>query len=105
LASYICNIGREYSTEDGDKCYNKYIKKFKKQKKVFWSIMRDTYIGPFDFKKAKVLKKDFLNTVETLCTEVIKIVNNTVEEINFEKINENVRNAIIIAEEKETIKD
>ncbi|CAK5080199.1 unnamed protein product [Meloidogyne enterolobii] len=105
LASYICNIGREYSIEDGDECYNKYIKKFKNQKKIFWSIMRETYIGPFEFKKAKNLKKDFLNNVETLCSEVIKIVNNTVEEINSEKINGNVRNAIIIAEEKETIKD
>ncbi|CAK5083563.1 unnamed protein product [Meloidogyne enterolobii] len=105
LASYICNIGREYSIEDGDECYNKYIKKFKNQKKIFWSIMRETYIGPFEFKKAKSLKKDFLNAVETLCSEVIKIVNNTVEEINFEKINGNVRNAIIIAEEREAIKD
>nr|CAD2201068.1 unnamed protein product [Meloidogyne enterolobii] len=102
---YICNIGREYSIEDGDECYNKYIKKFKNQKKIFWSIMRETYIGPFEFKKAKSLKKDFLNAVETLCSEVIKIVNNTVEEINFEKINGNVRNAIIIAEEREAIKD
>uniref|UniRef100_A0A1I8BMR3 GST C-terminal domain-containing protein n=1 Tax=Meloidogyne hapla TaxID=6305 RepID=A0A1I8BMR3_MELHA len=101
LASYLCNIGREYSIEDGNECYKKYIRKVERKKQLFLSEFKNIYMLPFDFKEAKKVKNDIWKTVETLSNEVIKIVIATIKEINEQKINENVRKGIIIAEEKE----
>jgi len=92
LASYLCNLGREKTLQEGEDCKEYFFEKVKKQGEI---VFRDIEI--FNVNSAESLKekkKEIALTSIHQCYIAAKISNESIKEINELKINENINKAI-----------
>ncbi|CAK5083567.1 unnamed protein product [Meloidogyne enterolobii] len=92
LASYLCNLGRGKTLQEGEDCKEYFFEKVKKYGEI---VFRDIEI--FNLNSAESLKekkKEIALISIQQCYIAAKISNESIKEINELKINENINKAI-----------